>query len=180
MLGSCAVLRLGENSSLRMVDDSLVAPRLELLGGAAVVDIPGIQKGGEIHMRLDTAGVTMARKGLYRFDYLPAQLKVFDGRAAVAWNNGNLVVAAGRMLAFGATETRFDKRGGDAFDLWSRERSQFLAQERAAQSPAEPMRTRVQRLRNGRANRGRTNSRLEQSQRPRQTTMQNPQLSAVY
>jgi hypothetical protein len=138
MLGSCAVLRLDTDSSFRMLDRSLSRPRVELLDGSAVVDVASIGKGSEIDFRLGAATITMSRKGLYRIDLSPAQLKVFTGQAAVDWKNANWDVTAGRVLAFDTkVVSPFDKRKRDGLDLWSLERGTLLAREQAAQGPTE-------------------------------------------
>lgn len=131
LLGPCAVLRLDEDSSFRLADASLVAPRVELLAGSAVVDIAGIHKGSVVTLGLEGRSVEMARIGLYRFDESPALLKVFEGRAAVERRRGRQEVPGGRMLALdSAAPEKFDIRGGDGLDLWSHERSLVLARAR--------------------------------------------------
>lgn len=131
LLGPCAVLRVDEDSSFRMLADDLTRPHMELLSGSAVVDIAGIRKGTQVTLQMAAITVQMARKGLYRLDFSPALLKVFEGRATT---NGKLGVSAGRMLAFdGSAAEKFDPREGDGLDLWSHQRSLILARARASE-----------------------------------------------
>ncbi|HTQ52845.1 MAG TPA: hypothetical protein VMI94_00200 [Bryobacteraceae bacterium] len=131
LLNPCAVLRVDEDSSIRMLDTDLLHPRVELVGGSAVVDMPGIRKGSDVRLQLNGAAVELARKGTYRIDYSPALLKVYDGRASVERNDGKIEVAAGRTLAFDSpAPEKFDVRDGDGLDLWNHQRAIVLARAR--------------------------------------------------
>jgi hypothetical protein len=131
LLNPCAVLRVDEDSSIRMLDSDLLRPRVELLTGSAVVDVPGIRKGSEIRLQLGGAAVEMARKGTYRFDYSPPVLKVFDGRATIQRSSEKAEVAGGRTLAFDSfAPEKFDVRDGDGLDLWNHQRAIVLARAR--------------------------------------------------
>jgi ferric-dicitrate binding protein FerR (iron transport regulator) len=131
LLNPCAVLRVDEDSSIRMIDGDLLQPRVELLGGSAVVDVPGIRKGSEIRLRLGSAAAEMAHKGTYRFDYSPAAVKVYEGRAEVERNGARTEVPVGRTMTFdSAPLEKFDIRDGDGLDLWNHERGIVLARAR--------------------------------------------------
>jgi hypothetical protein len=133
LLGPCTVLRLDDNSSFRMLSASLTAPQSELLAGSAVVDISALAKGALVTLKVSGTPVSMARSGVYRFDFSPALLKVFEGRASLPREAGTVDVTAGRMLLWdGDRPERFDVRGGDGLDLWSHQRSIVLAEGRAA------------------------------------------------
>jgi hypothetical protein len=128
LLNPCAVLRVDEDSSIRLLNSDLLQPRVELLGGSAVVDIAGIRKGSEIRVPLSGAEVGAAKQGTYRIDYSPAVLKVFAGRAVVERNGGRTEVPAGRTLAFDSPQPeKFDVRDGDGLDLWNHQRAIVLA-----------------------------------------------------
>jgi hypothetical protein len=134
LLNPCAVLRLDGDSSFRMIDGSLLEPRMELMAGSAVADIAGIRKGSEVRLKLGGAMVEMARQGTYRFDYSPALLKVYGGRALVDRSGGKAELAVGRTLAFDtAAPEKFDVRGGDGLDLWNHQRAIVLARARGRQ-----------------------------------------------
>lgn len=131
LLNPCAVVRVDEDSSVRMLDTDLLQPRLELLSGSAVVDVPGIRKGSEIRLQVSGTAVEMGSKGTYRIDYSPAMLKVYDGKAVVQRSNGKIPVATGRNLAFDSpAPDKFDVRGGDGLDLWNHQRAIVLARAR--------------------------------------------------
>ena len=131
LLNPCAVLRVDEDSSIRMLDSDLLRPEVELLAGSAVVDLPGIRKGSEIRLQLSGAEVEMARRGTYRFDYSPPLLKVFEGRASVERSSEKTEVAGGRTLVFDSSAPeKFDVRDGDGLDLWNHQRAIVLARAR--------------------------------------------------
>ena len=64
LLGPCAVLRVDEDSSFRVLDGNLVTPRMELLTGSAVVDIAGIRKESTVFLKVGGATVDMPHAGV--------------------------------------------------------------------------------------------------------------------
>ncbi len=128
LLGPCAVLRMDGDSAFRLVSNRLTEPRVDLLAGSAVVEIAALGKGASVTLGVSDVPVAMARAGLYRFDFAPPEVKVFQGRATVERPGGRIGVSAGRMLVWDAQKPeKFDIRDGDALDLWSRRRSLALA-----------------------------------------------------
>jgi uncharacterized membrane protein YgcG len=124
------VLRLGENSSFKMLTNRLIDTRLELLTGSAVVEADEIAKDTNVTVVSKDGTVSLGKKGLYRFDTAPARLKVFDGLASVQIAGQNFEVAGGKMLGLGgavASVEKFDKEDTDSLDNWSRRRGELLA-----------------------------------------------------
>ena len=74
------VLRMGENSSLRMITNRLVDTRLELLTGSAVVEADQITKDTSVAIVCKDAVVTLPKAGLYRFNAEPAPTQGIQGR----------------------------------------------------------------------------------------------------
>ena len=124
------VLRMGENTSLRMITNRLVDTRLELLTGSAVVEADQISKDTSVAIVCKDAVVTLPKAGLYRFDAEPAQLKVFKGDAEVELAGNTQMVAAGHLVALGgqtASVNKFDTEDTDSLDRWSHRRGSYLA-----------------------------------------------------
>jgi hypothetical protein len=123
-------LRLGENSSLRMITNRLVDTRLELLSGSAVVEADLIAKDTSVTIVLGQSSVALPKAGLYRFDVSPAQVKVFKGDAEVETAGQTKFVYGGHMLSM-ATESasieKFDTEDTDSLDRWSHRRGSYLA-----------------------------------------------------
>lgn len=122
-------LRVGENSSFRMITNRLIDTRLEFLSGSALVEADDILKDNSVTVVFRDATVRPVKSGLYRFDSNPPALRVFDGEAAVETPSGKLVVKEGRMLPFdgGLAAVKFDKETTDGLDRWSRRRAETVA-----------------------------------------------------
>jgi len=122
-------VRVGENSSLKMLDNRLASTRIELLNGSALVEVAELLSGNAIHLIYNDSTVSMPKKGLYRFDSDPAGLHVYDGEALVATGDQKIAVKEGRMLAFDGSSTvaKFDKEAGDPLHRWSSRRASYLS-----------------------------------------------------
>ena len=124
------VLRLGENSSFKMITNRLIDTRLELLTGSAVVEADEIAKDTNVTLVCKDGTVSLSKKGLYRFDTAPARLKVFEGLASAQVAGQNVEVASGKMLGLGGTIAsveKFDKEDTDSLDNWSKRRGELVA-----------------------------------------------------
>jgi len=76
-------LRIGENSSFRMITNRLIDTRLEFLSGSAIVEAEDIGKDNSVTVVYGDAAVHPLKKGLYRFDASLGELRVYDGLAEV-------------------------------------------------------------------------------------------------
>ena len=129
------VLRMGENTSLRMITNRLVDTRLELLTGSAVVEADQISKDTSVAIVCKDAVVTLPKAGLYRFDAEPAQLKVFKGDADVELAGNTQTVSTGHLVTLGgqtASVNKFDTEDTDGLDRWSHRRGSYLAMANAS------------------------------------------------
>lgn len=129
LLSPGAVLRVGENSSIRMISNRLTDTRFEVASGTAVVDISEIQKENEITVLVGDSTVQLKKSGLFRFGANPALVMVYDGQADVIANDvkktikrGNTAVLEGELAA-----SKFDTEKGDSLLRWSLRRSGYLA-----------------------------------------------------
>jgi hypothetical protein len=122
-------LRIGENSSIRMVSSRLVDTRVELLGGSGVLEIDATSKDSQVTM-IEKDGTVTFTKGIYRFDSQPARLKVYDGNADVQIAGRSVTVPTGKMIGLTgdtASVEKFDLNDTDSLDHWSRRRGEELA-----------------------------------------------------
>jgi hypothetical protein len=123
-------LRMGENSSLRMISNRLVDTRVELITGSAVVEADMIAKETNVTVVVGQGAVELPKAGLYRFNAAPAQIKVFKGDADVEVAGQTKAISGGRALGL-ATETaaieKFDTEDTDDLDRWSHRRGSYLA-----------------------------------------------------
>ncbi|HWD00537.1 MAG TPA: hypothetical protein VG456_27460 [Candidatus Sulfopaludibacter sp.] len=123
-------LRLGENSSIRMVSNRLIDTRVELLTGSAVVESDDVVKDTNVTIVCAGGSVTMPKAGIYRFNTNPAQLKVYKGTADVELGGQRSSVGTGKMVMLtgdSAALQHFDTDETDFLDHWNRQRSEYVA-----------------------------------------------------
>jgi hypothetical protein len=113
-----------------MISNRLEDTRLELLAGSVLVEA-GEFNGKEqaLIVTVRDATLEIEKSGLYRIDYDPAQLRVFEGAATVAINGEAVTIKEGRETALNAAVApqKFDREKGDAFHRWASRRSSYIA-----------------------------------------------------
>ncbi len=123
-------LRLTENSSVRMLSNALANTRLELVSGSALIEVAELLEHNAIAFDAAGAHIALAKKGLYRIDASPAQLRVFDGQAAVNLGADSLIARKGHQIDLDAAklvDARFDVKDTDPFYRWSSRRADYVA-----------------------------------------------------
>ena len=95
-------LRIGENSSIRMLSTRLTDTRVEVLSGSAVVESNEMPKDNAIQLVYKKDSIQLQKQGLYRLDTEPARFEVFDGEAIVADPSGQLTLRSGKATNLGA------------------------------------------------------------------------------
>jgi hypothetical protein len=123
-------LRLGENSSFRLITNRLIDTRLELLSGSAVLEVDQVSKDDNVTVVSGQAVIQFPKAGLYRLDSAPADVKVFKGAAAVQMGDQNIEVPSGKMLGMAgqtAAVQKFDTEDTDSLDNWSHRRGDLVA-----------------------------------------------------
>lgn len=128
-------LRVGANSAIRMLSNKLENTRVELLHGSAVLD-----QGSDtladtsVTVLYNLDQVQIQQPGTYRFDSMPAQLKVEKGKAQVTANGKTIEAEAGNVVPFdGALVARKllnDPAAGsrDDLDTWADAREHSVDQ----------------------------------------------------
>jgi hypothetical protein len=122
--------RVGENSTLRMVTNRFIDTRVELMQGAATVQLLEAEKDNSFTLVCKDATVAISKAGFYHFYAEPAAIKVFSGEAHVQMGGQNIEVPAGKMLQFDggdASVRKFDKEDTDALDRWSGRRGELVS-----------------------------------------------------
>jgi hypothetical protein len=130
-------LRLGENSSVKMLDTRLISTRVEILSGNVILESDDPQldlKDSPVVVLYKGYEIRIQKHGLLELNSDPGQLKVFKGEALVELASGSginnrAVVKEGRMLPFSAAllTEKFDDKVGDDLYLWARDRSQVMS-----------------------------------------------------
>lgn len=130
LLSPGAVMRLGEDSSVKMISNRLIDTRLVLESGSAVVEISDLQKENSITVTVADSTVQFKRTGTYQLTASPATVKVFDGQAdVIAANDKTQTLKRGQIGTLGETVevAKFDAEKGDSLTRWSVRRSGYLA-----------------------------------------------------
>jgi hypothetical protein len=126
-------LRLGENSSVRLISPNLGDTRVELLQGRAIVEVTEIFKDSNLSVMLNGASARLDKEGLYSFDANARMVQVFDGEANVQADDHQVNLKKERQLALVEPfkSTHFDTKAQAAQNplyTWSNLRSEYEAE----------------------------------------------------
>lgn len=135
LLNPGAYLRLGGNSEVELVDNSLANLELRLLRGTAIVEAAGTDNL-ELNIGISTPHTRLAivRQGLYRLNVIPEDAtELIVRKGSVILSDTHTKVKGGNKVIFNATNfsvaklTNEDKKK-DAVENWSKDRATTLAQ----------------------------------------------------
>lgn len=125
-------LRVGQDSSVRMVSPKLTQTEVELTRGTAIVEVDELVKENNIQILDNGASIRLEKTGLYRFtagDQAVAQ--TLDGKAQVLLGDRKFEVGKKHQLALNGSETRTEKLQGDPQETdlyaWSKVRDEYEA-----------------------------------------------------
>jgi len=135
LLSPGAILRLNDNSAVRMDSNALGDIRITVMFGRAMLEADQLLKDERIAVSLGPAVVPLKEHGLYDFDASTGHVRVFEGVAVVTIAGKTYEVHGGHEFALNASKLRargFDKnKYEDAFYRWSSLRSSYLAEANA-------------------------------------------------
>jgi hypothetical protein len=122
-------MRMGENSSVKMVSNLLADTRVEMLAGSAMIEADEISNGNSIELLYKGNRMTLVKHGLYRLDTEPARLRVYDGEVTVKGDSGQLTLKAGKETSLSGVlmAASFDKKAVDELYTWSSRRAGYLS-----------------------------------------------------
>ena len=129
-------LRIGENSSIKMLDNRLISTRVEILSGNAMVESDDPQmdvKNSPVSILYKDYEIRLVKQGLFEIDAANARMKVYKGDAVVSVIGGNLTdratVKEGHQITLSVAllTEKFDQKVGDDLYLWARDRSQAIS-----------------------------------------------------
>ena len=127
-------LRLGSNSSAKMVSNSLTNTEVMVNSGQAMLEVDQLYKENNLRISQPGADTRIVKTGLYDFDAGNQSVRVFDGKAVVAANDHETTLKKNRELALNnaaVQATEFNKKAvtqGDDLYRWSSLRSQYLSE----------------------------------------------------
>jgi hypothetical protein len=125
-------LRVGENSSIRMLDNRLASTRVEVLSGNVMVESDDPQmsvKDSPVTLVYGDYQIRMVKHGLVEIGSDPSEMKVYKGEAEVSTADNRAIVKEGQKMPFaaGLVAEKFDTKNADDLYLWARDRSQSLS-----------------------------------------------------
>jgi FecR protein len=134
LLSPGVVLRLAENSILRMENADLSNTRVTLQQGQALIEVVQLTEDNRIQIAVGETTIEPIRPGLYRIEISqnatqssPAQtaLRVFGGEAMVrsGVNNADAKRGTAVNLNAGLAVSRFDRKQTDPLHAWAARRS---------------------------------------------------------
>ena len=130
LLAPGIVLRLSENSQVRMDDTQLADTRVTLQRGDALIEIVKLAEGARVQVGLGDTTTELTREGLYRFGISrdgTAQntLRVYGGEALVQSGTISADVKRGMTVELnsGLAVSRFDRKQTDSLHAWAARRS---------------------------------------------------------
>ncbi len=129
LLAPGTILRLNEKSALRLEADSIVATRVALLEGDAMLEVMEFAKDVSLEVLIGTDKVSVQKVGLYRLNASEPQVRVLEGEVAVVTGDVLRKVDGGRFITLTGERLvgRFDRKEGDEFSRWASRRSSHIA-----------------------------------------------------
>ncbi len=124
------ILRIGENSSFKMISNNRADTRLAVLTGSAIVEVGELLPSNAITVVYGDTHIEVLKRGLYRVDADPGKLRVYDGEARVTAGDQTLIARKGREVILGTVlaMNAFDTKDVDALMRWAARRSEYLSQ----------------------------------------------------
>lgn len=123
------LLRVDENSAVRMISNKLTDTRMEFISGAAILDSRNAAPAAPVVIAYKEYQMRFARAGRYRFDSDPAHLVVDQGEADVLLRDKAVLLKAGQELPFSAplTARMAAIRDNTGLDGWDSDRSASIS-----------------------------------------------------
>lgn len=133
LLSPGVFLRVGQNSSVRMISPDLLDTRVQLLSGNALVEAADLRDEAHIRIVDEGAQTTLLKNGVYRFNSDNNSVAVYDGKARVMSDDQTVELKGGHevSLAGPLMDRKFDKKETqkqDTLYAWSKLRSEYLSE----------------------------------------------------
>jgi FecR protein len=127
-------LRVGDDSSVKMISPSITNTEVGLEKGHAMIEVAEIHPENDIRVADDGTTTQLLKTGLYDFNANQQELRVFDGKASIEEGGKEVKVKGGREVSLASNgpvkAKKFDKKLYEEGDLyrWSSLRSAYLAE----------------------------------------------------
>lgn len=130
-------LRVGSNSSVKMLSPTLTDTEVHLEKGHAMIEVAEIHPENDLRIVAGGAMIRLLKTGLYDVDLKQGQLRVFDGEAYVLEGDEHTDVKRGHAIKLTGNPgnnklktSKFNKKSYEEGELyrWSSLRSSYLAE----------------------------------------------------
>jgi hypothetical protein len=126
-------LRVGDNSSVKMISPGLADTEVQVEHGEAIVEVAEIHPENNLRVDEDGSVTQLQKTGLYDFDADNGQVRVFKGQAEVQDGDRRVKVKGDHALALNDPKFKpesFNKNQYESDDLyrWSSLRSSYVAE----------------------------------------------------
>lgn len=127
-----AFLRMADFGSFRLLNNDLSSVVVDLLEGAALVEITELSDANSITLRAKDQTIQLKKAGIYLVEVTPqARVRVYgSGEAEVSIDDKTYFVKGNRELIPGAngwTVAKFDSKDTDPLYRWAMRRSEYIA-----------------------------------------------------
>jgi hypothetical protein len=126
------VLRLDEDSSIRLISNALTDTRVEFTKGAALLDTLGASGAPPVVLTYQHCQIRFPKPGIYRLDSDTSVLQAYEGETRVTSAEGKTSTVDTSKLFFfdlGTVTNKFGEPNEDAFYDWARGRADALSAE---------------------------------------------------
>jgi hypothetical protein len=126
-------LRVGSNSAVKMVSNSLTDTQVRVNQGEAMVEVDELYKENNLRIRQPGADTRITKTGLYDFDASNGDVRVFDGKAVVRADDHDVTLKKNHEFQLSSAKLKakgFDKgqvTKNDDLYRWSSLRSEYLS-----------------------------------------------------
>jgi hypothetical protein len=135
-------LRIGADSSIRMISSDIDDTKVELLSGSSILDSTRAPDGEFVKIIFKDATIRILKPGHYRMDAEPPQLRVYEGEAEVVRTGSQVKIESSQLMPLDGAPVvkRFTEGSDGLLDVWSEERGSLIASNMASsQSISDPL-----------------------------------------
>jgi len=125
------LLRVDENSAIRVLSDSLSDTRIEVLHGSVIMEVGHEQPNPPDTLIYKSWQVRVPEDSIARLDSDPAQVRVLSGTAAVSIENASVTIRRGDVLPLASVllAEKAATPASDGFNLWAMNRSSIVSED---------------------------------------------------
>lgn len=133
LLNAGTYLRIGEDSSFKLVTADLENTQLTLLSGTVLIEVAELPKDTSATLEVLGSQIALRKRGLYEFTASkPGNVRVYDGEIALTASGATPIkITKGREIAFNALAAgpgKFDEKDTSELYNWGSRRALYIAQ----------------------------------------------------